>query len=37
MVVQGISGEDLVTQIYQEVAQMAREGLLGRGSICRFN
>ena len=29
MVVQGISGEDLVTQIYQEVAQMAREGLLG--------
>ena len=29
MVVQGISGEDLVTQIYQEIAQMAREGLLG--------
>ncbi len=29
MVVQGTSGEDLVTQIYQEVAQMAREGLLG--------
>ncbi len=29
MVVQGISGEDLVTQIYQEVSRMAREGLLG--------
>ena len=30
MVVQGISGEDLVTQIYQEVSRMAREGLLGK-------
>ncbi|MGA2676984.1 MAG: replication factor C small subunit [Methanobacterium sp.] len=29
MVIQGISGEDLVTQIYQEVAQMARDGLIG--------
>ncbi len=28
MVVQGTSGEDLVTQIYQEVSRMAREGLL---------
>lgn len=28
MVVQGISGEDMVTQIYQEVSRMAMEGLL---------
>ncbi len=29
MVVQGTSGEDLVTQIYQEVSRMARDGILG--------
>ncbi|MDD1763268.1 MAG: replication factor C small subunit, partial [Methanobacteriaceae archaeon] len=28
MVVQGTSGEDMVTQIYQEVSRMAMEGLL---------
>jgi replication factor C small subunit len=29
MVVQGTSGEDLVTQIYQEVGQMSRDGIIG--------
>jgi len=28
MVVQGTSGEDMITQIYQEVSKMAMEGLL---------
>ena len=33
MVVQGTSGEDMVTQVYQEVSRMAMDDLIGRNSI----
>jgi replication factor C small subunit len=36
MVVQGTSGEDMVTQIYQELSRMAMEGLIDEVNYIRL-
>ncbi len=36
MILEGVSGDDLITQIYQEVTQMAREGIIPEQSFIKL-
>ena len=36
MILDGVSGDDLITQIYQEVTQMTREGLISEESFIKL-
>jgi len=36
MIVEGISGDDLITQLYQEVSEMSKEGLIDEENFVKL-